>query len=358
MMEERRDSKELAICKALLYYYSGTGNTYQTALWVREELEKKRVHTQVLSLREGVEGEKIEGSNHLVGILSPVHAFTVPFFVIRSTLSLPSYGNKAFVLVTRGGTKVGRFILPGFEGTAAYLLAILLKAKGYSIMGVMAIDMPSNWTVLHPGLKNKDSVVLRERARERVRDSVSSLLRGRVFKGLLPLLLGIFLLPISLSYLLLGRFFLSRLFFANGRCKDCGLCIKYCPHQAIKRVQQRPYFTYGCMSCMRCMAYCRERAIEGSHSFALLMVLCLRYLSIPLGERVLELLYPSVSFFHYFIVQFSLYTMISLFVLTIMYSLFHYLLLLPPINYVFTKTSLTHYFRRYHDIETEVKDLK
>lgn len=63
-----------------------------------------------------------------MGLFLPTQGFTAPWVMIRFALSLPAgEGTNAFVSVTRGGTKIGNSPMPGFEGTAGYLLALILK---------------------------------------------------------------------------------------------------------------------------------------------------------------------------------------------------------------------------------------
>ena len=215
-----------------------------------------------------------EEYNDLLGMVFPTHGFTAPWNVIRHALQLPhGRGKHAFVVVTRAGTRIASIPFPGLEGTAGYLIALILMLKGYMVHGVMGLDMPSNWMSLHSGLNPTNSKFIIDKAKVKVEGFAQSILEeNKIFRGIVALLLGVLLSPISLGYLVIGRFFLAKLFFASGSCTGCGICAKSCPVQAIKMVggsKSRPYWTFACESCMRCMGYCPNKAVEVSHSFAI-----------------------------------------------------------------------------------------
>lgn len=46
----------------------------------------------------------------------------------------------------------------------------------------------------------------------------------------------------------------------SGACKECGLCIRKCPVQAISRTDPRVTDEARCISCMRCVKVCPEHA--------------------------------------------------------------------------------------------------
>ena len=58
---------------------------------------------------------------------------------------------------TRAGMKIGRFVTPGLTGIAFMLSSLILKKKGYRIVGQIPFDMPSNWISIHPAL-NENTV--------------------------------------------------------------------------------------------------------------------------------------------------------------------------------------------------------
>jgi len=79
--------------------------------------------------------------------------------------------------------------IPGFEGTAAYLIAFILMLKGYNVRGVMSLDMPANMISVHSGLNEEDSRIIINQAKEKVDSFINSILNGdKEFSGISALL--------------------------------------------------------------------------------------------------------------------------------------------------------------------------
>lgn len=338
-----------------MHVFSGTGNTLRAARWMAEAAEQAGVPATIQQIVGGAPPQPPGGSAPLVGLLTPTHGFTAPWWMIRFALRLPrGRGTHAFVAVTRGSFLVGGLQVPGIEGTAGYLLALLLLLRGYRVRGVLALDMPVNWTAVHSALSAETVRILEERARGPAVATLQRLLAGRrAFGGWLFLALGLLLLPVSVLYLLMGRFFLAKLFFANSACNGCGLCARQCPVGAIRllgRRHPRPYWTYSCESCMRCMACCPRKAVEAGHSWAVLLYFAG---SIPAGWFAASWL----SHWSPWLQICGTYP-VKLAAIALAYLLFCWLLRLRPVNALFTWTTLTHFYRRYHEPETRLIELQ
>lgn len=345
-----------------VYFMSGTGNSYRVASWIAAVCKQRGIPAKLcqISPNHHVEDTLRKEQKGLLGVVFPTHGFTAPWNVIKYILHLPRGGGKpAFVVATRAGTRIASIPFPGLEGTAGYLIALLLIAKGYIIRGVIGVDMPSNWMSLHWGLNLTNSKFIIDRAKVKADSFIKSILEGnRMFKGKIALLLGLLLSPISLAYLVIGRFFLSKLFFASESCTGCGLCAKSCPLKAIKIVgsdKPRPYWTFSCESCMRCMGYCPNKAVESSHSFAIVLYFIA---TIPVSTYVLNGLSEVVPIEHYLLFINSalnyIYILVSLFVA---YLILSWLIRIPLLNKLFTYTTFTHLYRRYHEPETALSDI-
>ena len=348
---------------ATIYFMSGTGNSFRAATWIAEAAQEQGTDAQVVPMGSGRPAEEIQdGGSHLVGLVMPTHGFTTPWQMLRFALRLPRRkGTHAFVFPTRAGTKFGQVFLPGLEGTAGYLPALILALKGYRVRGVQGLDMPSNWTALHPGYSQESAEAIIARSRPKALRFANTILSGNPhFGSLIGPLLGLVLLPISLGYLLAGRFFLGRLFFASYRCDGCGVCARNCPAGAIKmwnRKDPRPYWTYRCENCMRCMNYCPKNAIEAGHSWAVILY----YVTmIPVSDYVFNWLgsqVPWLASLHRAGIGMLLQYGYMLLAISVAYSLFTLAIRVSAINRLFSFTTLTHYYRRYHEPETKLKDM-
>jgi ferredoxin len=362
---------------AIIRVFSGTGNSHRVAAWLAEVARGRGVEVS----NEGIGPEvrksgspEVENSESpdsgagnektLLALVFPTHAFTAPWRVVRYACGLPrGNGAHAVVVATRAGLKFGPVFTPGMEGTGAYLIALILRLKGYRIRGVCGVDMPSNWIASHWGLHRStaEPIVARSR-RVATRFGQRVLDGGRAFPigGMVELLLGLVLAPISFLYLIQGRFFLAKLFFADNRCTGCGLCAASCPVQAITMWGKRPYWSFACESCMRCMAFCPTKAVESGHSLGILYFL----LTAPLfvwGMNELVTHFPSLAWaldpenstWIFILANWAF----SLIALGLAYLVLTVLLRVRAINALFAYTTLTRYWRRYHEPDTVVKDL-
>lgn len=351
--------------KVVLYYTTGTGNSFRAATWFAEAARAVGAEVAMASIEEANPPQQLApGPGTLVGIFGPTHGFTAPWSLIRFVAGLPpGEGRHAFVSVTRAGSKLGPLFVPGLDGTATYLLAALLSLKGYRLRGAQPFDFPSNWMSLHPAYTAATIDAILARQHGRVNRFAARLLGGqRHFGGLIALLLGLLLVPMSLGYLLCARFFLGKLFFASERCNGCGLCAQSCARKAIRMVGERaprPYWTYHCESCMRCMAYCPRRAVDASLPMGVLFFLVPAswplhtWLAQWLSEQVPALtpLWQNELFWwlawglYFAAVAVALYAVQSL------------LLRFRAGNAFFAFTTPTRWYKRYHEPATPLRAL-
>jgi ferredoxin len=346
----------------VVYFTTGTGNAFRGGTWLVERARAMGTEARLVNMADAAPARDFApGPSTLVGVLSPAHGFTAPWSVIRFVLRLPGgRGTHACTGFTRAGTKFGRLFLPGFEGTANYLVALILWLKGYKVRGVVALDMPSNWMSLHPGYKDPSARAMVERQRLRMERYAERILSGkRSFGHFVSLALGLVILPVSLGYLLVGRFFLGKLFFASNRCTGCGLCARSCPNHAIRMWGRtpRPYWTLDCESCMRCMAYCPTQAVEAGHSIGLLIMLLAFWLPLPaLGTRSLADVAPALrpvleSWLFGQALGMAWFVIASVLV----YFVVTLLLRWRVTNALFAYTTFTRLFHRYHEPDTRLQ---
>ena len=346
-----------------LYFYTGTGNSYRVAVWMASAIRDAGGPVMVRPIESARLSEEIgRGSSALLALVMPTHGFTTPWAMLKFALRLPRRsGTHAVVVATRAGSRIGSTFIPGFEGTATALVALVLALKGYRVRGMVGIDMPSNWIALHSGLCADTVAGLVARAKERTASFMDAILSGGRSLTSWPLiLLGLLLLPLSLAYLLIGRFYLSKLFFASNACTGCGLCAQRCPNGAIEMRgpgESRPYWTFHCQSCMRCMAYCPTQAVEASHLLGVgvyLLAGAIPTVAFPvwLAARVPVLAIVTL------VPDWVIVSVNAIVLLGLVYPVFHRALRIGRVNRFFTHATLTHYYRRYHEPETTPNDLR
>ena len=263
--------------RLIIYYFSGTGNSRNVSLWLADVAREFHIEPEIINIAE-IDRIIIKppDAEALIAFVSPIHGFNYPPVMLHFIMRFPKGRNQVILMNTRAGMLIHKWITPGVTGIAFYLAALILKIKGFSIKAMYPVDLPSNWISIHPGLNERTVKYLHEKNRERVSLFASNFFLGKKnYRVLFEIIQDIICAPISIGYYFIGRFGLSKTYYASADCNNCDLCIKGCPVKAIKKVDNRPYWTFKCESCMKCMGNCPKKAIETAHGF--IVVVCLIY---------------------------------------------------------------------------------
>lgn len=355
--------------KAVIYYLSGTGNSYRLSKLLADTTEEKGIHTIISPVNDASALVEIEdGRKCIFGLVFPTHGFTAPWYVIKFVCRLPRVKNThAYCIATRAGLRFGKVFTPGISSSATFLIALILALKGYRLQGVNSIDMPSNWFSLHPIQKEKSISLIINRAQKKTHDFIFCILEGRknwfTLNNLYEAIWTILLAPVSVGYIFFGRFFFAKLFFANQDCDGCGTCFKNCPIQAIEMKGEEnalPFWKYSCESCMRCTAFCPKNAIEAGHSWGVILWMVT---TVPISIYLIDWVNEYVSFFsglNYIWVQKALDCAYFYLSLSVSYLFFQKTIKFKPIKLLFTWTTFTHLkaWGRYREPNTKLKHLQ
>ena len=345
---------------AQIFYFTGTGNALKSASWVQGGMVQKGLSTALVNIAD-VRGEKIDlGTNKLIGICSPTHGFNFPPIVLNFLFKLPrAKQQSAFILNTRAGMKLGKLFLPGLSGVAQLFTALVLVLKGYKIIGMRPVDMPSNWISLHPGIKDQVSLSIMKRCKTICLQFGERLASGKKdFKALQDILQDLLIAPVSLGYYLIGRFVFAKSFYADRYCTRCYKCIRECPVNAIKKVDNRPYWTHKCESCMHCMNTCPVNAIQTAHGFVIGVFIITTAVMLKIIWNIV-LRQTNASFIHSIyetgLAKFTIESIITIFFLLIAYRIMHALLKFAFFEKMVSYTSLTTYrfWRRFKNIRIQ-----
>lgn len=356
---------------ALLYVLSGTGNTFRVARWIEDRFEKNGIATHLKFIENADFQEDFkQPGRQLTAVLFPTHGFMPPWSMIKFLFKMPRQ-NKAKVLsiATRGALWIGPLRIPGAAGFANFFAALVLLLKGYDIRGFFSLDMAANMNNLHPSLSLAAVDGICKNAKIKIEFFMSRVMAGRrvlftlnnLYEGIWASLL-FWLIPIfPILYLIYAKTSMAKIMFANNNCVACGMCAKICPNHAIKMInflgKKRPFWTYHCENCMRCMGYCRKKAVEAGHSWALLLTFIM---AVPVFVNMTTDLtnaiggYLGIKNYWLMLLVEALYYIPALF---LSYWIFWMLIRIPVVNTIFSVTTLTHYFKRFHDPETRVKFL-
>jgi len=356
---------------ALLYVLSGTGNTYRAARWIEDLLEKTGIKTRLQFIEAAdVKGDFKHPGRQLTAVMFPTHGFMPPWSMIKFLFKMPRQ-KEAMVLsiATRGAIWMGPLKIPGAAGFANFFAALVLLFKGYDIRGFFSLDMAANMNNLHPSLTPPAVNGICNKAIRKIEPCMSQVMTGRrllftlnnLYEGLVTILI-FWLIPIfPILYLIFAKAGMAKIMFSNNNCVSCGMCAKFCPNHAIEMKsffgKRRPFWTYHCENCMRCMAYCKKKAVEAGHSYILLHAFIM---AVPVVANITtewtNAIADTLGITNYWLMVLveALYYIPALF---LSYWIFWMLIRIPALNTIFSVTTLTHYFKRFHDPQTRVKSL-
>lgn len=350
---------------ALLYVLSGTGNTFRVACLIRDCLEKSGITTCLTFIEHADLRADLQGpGRQLTAVLFPTHGFMPPWSMIKFLFKMPrGKGAPVMSIATRGAIWAGPVKIPGAAGFANFFTALVLLFKGYDVRGFFSLDMAANMNNLHPSLTPGAITGISEKAKTRITLFMATATAGKrvlftlnnLYEAAWSVLL-FWLVPIfPVIYLIYGKTSMAKIMFANTRCVSCGLCSKICPNQAIEMKpffgKKRPFWTYHCENCMRCMGFCKKKAVDAGHSWSILQWFLV---STPVFANLIPWLPLETGNVWLMMVLESLYYIPALF---LSYWIFWILIRIPVVNSIFSKTTLTHYFNRFHEPGTRIRDL-
>jgi len=348
--------------RLVIYYLSGTGNALKAARWFEKQAQTRGMKTELIPIdRFKTPIAPPPPGVTLFGFLYPTHGFCLPWYMLKFMLLFPRGQNHLFCLNTFAGSILGKLPLPGLSGIALLLPAIVLAVKGYSVSGLLSLNLPSNWISVHPGFTKHAASLLAEHCEKKTEKYASILLSGkRVYNGLISLPLDLAVSPIAVIYQFIGRFWLAKLFMANSDCNNCGICAHNCPTNALVMKNDRPFWTYRCENCMRCMNICPEKAIQTSYAFAVISNYVIYGLLLPfvvtVAMRYSETAASVISSKSYFISLIRAWIIICIMFLG--YRLILRLTRFRPFDFIFARFTPTNlrFWNRYLAPGVSLKD--
>lgn len=241
--------------KAVIHYFSGTGNTARAVKILAARLEAAGHEVAV----QGMDG-KTEPAGEipdLTVVAFPIWAWAAPHFVLDYARRLPrAHGARAAVLATCGGF--------GAQGVGE--MERVLRRRGYAVVASGEAVYPDNWVLA----VNPATGVEREKALETgdaaVHQFIHNSLSAQPVRWACAWVHRLWSRPIAWLFRWIGRRFMGKFFIADGRCTACGQCAATCPVRAIRMAgaPARPQWGAGCAGCYRCINLCPVQAIQVS----------------------------------------------------------------------------------------------
>ena len=245
--------------KAVLFYFSGTGNTWWAAQTLSAELQARGIETRCQSIEQLAFGDadRLTAESDAVGIAYPVYGSDMPQLMKDFIGSLaPAKGKKAFVFCTQWL----------WSGDGARVGAQLLREMGFQVGWAEHFSMPNNVSVTvfsFMPYTNDPGRLARKLAKTAVKIKcfAERIAGGRPFRrgfNWAAKLAG------SIQRLPYRRIF-HRLRNDIGvdlsRCTNCGNCASLCPAGNLTWDGSEIKTHGSCILCLRCYSFCQEVAV-------------------------------------------------------------------------------------------------
>ena len=237
--------------KAILYVFSGTGNTYAVA-----ELYKKYLNAEVTVHRiSKTSGDYPSPDDYdLIGVGYPIHAFCAPEPILDFVKALPTVEHKrAFIFKTSGeGLHIN-------DCSSQKCIKILTR-KGYDVTLERHIVMPYNMIYRHRDEMAKQMWIY---AHALVKANCAELESGKSEKVKKPLIVRIWTQPVGFIERHFAHLHGTAFKVDTAKCISCGKCVRNCPQSNITVDSGGNYkFGHDCTLCMGCSFNCPADAIR------------------------------------------------------------------------------------------------
>ena len=237
--------------KAVIYCFSGTGNTAKICGLYRDEFEKNGVDVTLYKVRAGFENLPNPNDFDIVGFAYPVHAFNAPKIMLELAKALPRADKKYFVVKSSGEPL-------HLNDISSTKMKSILKRKGYCQFAEYHYVMPYNMIFRHTDeiatkMWKTASALAPIEARE-VLASTPHMLKRIPFAGILAWIMRIEHSAMKLN----GR----RFKVDAKKCINCGACAKNCPVGNIEIKDGKFRFKGDCLMCARCSFNCPTDAFD------------------------------------------------------------------------------------------------
>lgn len=235
--------------RTVIYWFSGTGNSFHVAKALQEGLDD----VELIPVVQALDGD-IEPSQR-TGLVFPVYAWGPPAIVARFIENLPSdTPDYLFAVATYGGA----------PGSVMAITRRMLKRRGLELNASFSVKMVENYPPMGgpPGEKKQRKI---NDAAETEIAQIMTGIRGSVSgdftrKNLFFSLIGRLVYPIF-------RRALSRQsdskFYADEKCSSCGICARVCSVGNVELLDgEKPTWGDRCEQCFACFHWCPEKAVQ------------------------------------------------------------------------------------------------
>ena len=232
---------------SVIYYFSGTGNSYKIAKNISERLGD----TKIIKISSESMHLALENNYKKVGIVFPVYFFSLPKMVREFVENLKIEPDSYIYAVGTCG---------GFIGVTFVHLQEIFDKMGYTNLSTFKILMPDNYQVLYSpspverqlDVISKSNIIL-DKIVPIIRDNKS---HSKKHPNIALKIVG------NIAYRTFKPKDKDHNFWTDDNCNGCSICEKVCPANDIVMEDNRPKWLNNCEQCLSCMQWCPEKAIQ------------------------------------------------------------------------------------------------
>lgn len=238
---------------AIIYVFSGTGNTRRICSLYKEEFEANGVATTLYDVKGALEDLPDPNGFDLVGFAYPIHGFNAPHIMLDLAKMLPCVEKKRYFVLKSSGEPIK------LNNISSLKMNGILKRKGYVLQSEYHYVMPYNMIFRHTDdvathMWRTAKALAPIEARE-VLAGKSHLLEKVAFGHAIAWLFRIEHPAMRVN---------GRMFRVDAeKCIHCGKCQRVCPMGNI-RIGEDGKFSFGgkCLMCTRCSFGCPTDAFN------------------------------------------------------------------------------------------------
>lgn len=230
---------------AVIYFYTGTGNSLYTA----KKLSSLLGNCGLIPMA----GKHAVKTAEKIGFVFPVHMWGVPGAVLNFINRLEKPAAAYYFAAAVNAGEVSNTLVQ---------LNKELERSGTCLSAGIDVVMPSNYIPWGgPGTKEEIREIYRkaDKAIEGAAEYIKAKKSGRIDKG--PLWQRIVYTWIYKSAFKYVNY-MDKNFWVDDKCNSCGICEKVCPARNITLVSGKPVWNKRCEQCLACIQWCPVTAIQ------------------------------------------------------------------------------------------------
>ena len=237
----------------MIFYFSGTGNSYHVAKIIAEaQNEKLNFIPKEFDDKDNNFEYEIK-KDEVLGLVFPVYAWAPPEMVVNFIKKLKLVGEKPYIslLLTCGQE----------EGKTTQIVEKLLQEKGLRLDSAFTLIMPNSY-IIGADVDPQEEMIKKLKLTDQKLIEINEMIKNRP-KGVFHTMPGTMT---ALKSNLINTFFTgyargTKKFYATNACTRCGLCVEFCPVHTIS-LEDKPVWGDKCTRCMACINRCPEQAIQ------------------------------------------------------------------------------------------------